>query len=323
MKYLVTGAAGFIGSHLVEAFMRDGDTVVGIDNMNDHYDVARKEANLAELEALDVPGKLEFHRGDILDRELLDSLFHRQRFDAIVHLAAMAGVRNSIDHPALYWRVNLEGTRNLLEAMVATNHPDNRNFVFASTSSVYGATEQIPFVETDPCNAPLVPYSASKRAAEVMGYSYHHLYKVNFTGVRFFTVYGPRGRPDMMAFKVLDSIYSGETVPLNNGGEMYRDWTFVSDTVAGVVAAARNPQAYELINLGRGEPVKLSDFVAMIEKKMGKQAHFEDARIPVGDIPLTHADISKARRLLGYNPTVSVEEGVDRFVEWYQSAVAD
>lgn len=322
MKYLVTGAAGFIGSHVTEALLRDGDDVVGIDNLNDYYDVSRKEANLAELTALDAPGKLDFHRGDILDRALVERLFEENRFDSVVHLAAMAGVRNSIDHPDLYWSVNLEGTRNLLEAMVGTTHRGNRNFVFASTSSVYGATEQIPFVETDPCTTPLVPYSASKRAAEIMGFSYHHLHNVNFTAVRFFTVYGPRGRPDMMAFKVLDSIYSGRTVPLNNGGEMYRDWTYVADTVAGVVAAARKPQPYELVNLGRGEPVKLADFVALIEEKVGKKAHLQDADIPVGDIPATHADISKARRLLGYDPSISVKEGVDRLVEWYQIEVA-
>ena len=321
MRYLVTGAAGFIGSHVAEAFLREGNHVVGIDNMNEYYDVSRKEANLLELESLDGLGRFRFHRGDVLDKDRIEQIFRENRFDAVVHLAAMAGVRNSIEHPDLYWTVNLEGTRNLLEAIVSTSDPSSCNFVFASTSSVYGATKQIPFVESDPCNQPMVPYSASKRAAEIMGYSYHHLHDVNFTVLRFFTVYGPRGRPDMMAYKVLDSIYSGEPIPLNNGGDMYRDWTYVSDTVAGVVAAARSPLGYEVINLGRGDPVHLGDFVALIEDKVGKKAHLQEADIPMGDIKTTHADISQARRLLGYVPQVSVKEGVERLVDWYEANV--
>ena len=321
MRFLLTGAAGFIGSHVVDALLAEGHEVVGIDNMDPYYDVSRKEANVAEVEAARHPGKFEFQRVDIRDAMKIAALFSDHSFDSVVHLAAMAGVRNSIEHPDVYWSVNLDGTRNLLENLVAWN--DSRNFVFASTSSVYGATEQIPFVESDPCDRPMVPYSASKRAAELMGYSYHNLYDVNFTAVRFFTVYGPRGRPDMMAFKVLDSIYNGTTVPLNNGGDMSRDWTFISDIVSGVVAAALKPSGYEVVNLGRGEPVSLSDFVATIEKAVGNSAHFEDAPIPTGDIKSTHADVSRARAIFGYDPKVSVEEGVQRFVDWYRTAVAN
>lgn len=320
MKFLLTGAAGFIGSHVADALLVEGHDVVGIDNMDPYYDVKRKEANVAEIEAAGHPGVFDLHRADIRDPDAVAALYTEHSFDSVVHLAAMAGVRNSIDHPDVYWSVNLDGTRNLLEKLVAADQ--KRNFVFASTSSVYGATKQIPFVESDPCDRPMVPYSASKRAAELMGYSYHNLYDVNFTAVRFFTVYGPRGRPDMMAFKVLDSIYNGTTVPLNNGGDMSRDWTFISDIVAGVVAAAQRPSGYQVVNLGRGEPVSLSDFVALIEREVGKRAHFEDAPIPTGDIKSTHADVSRARDLLGYEPKVSVEEGVQRFVDWYRRAVA-
>ena len=321
MRFLLTGAAGFIGSHVADALLAEGHDVVGIDNMDPYYDVARKEANIAEVEGAGHPGSFEFSRVDIRDADAVASLYAEHEFDSTVHLAAMAGVRNSIDNPEVYWSVNLDGTRNLLDKLVPSDQ--KRNFVFASTSSVYGATKQIPFVESDPCDRPMVPYSASKRAAELMGFSYHNLYDVNFTAVRFFTVYGPRGRPDMMAFKVLDSIYNGTTVPLNNGGDMSRDWTFISDIVAGVVAAALKPSGYEVVNLGRGEPVSLSDFVATIEKAVGNSAHFEDAPIPTGDIKSTHADVSRARDLLGYDPKVSVEEGVQRFVDWYRTAVAN
>ena len=321
MRFLLTGAAGFIGSHVADALLAEGHDVVGVDNMDPYYDVARKEANLVEIQSAGHPGTFEFHRLDIRDGLEVAALFSDHSFDSVIHLAAMAGVRNSIEHPDVYWSVNLDGTRNLLQNLVAWTEAE-KNFVFASTSSVYGATRHIPFVESDPCDRPMVPYSASKRSAELMGYSYHNLYDVNFTAVRFFTVYGPRGRPDMMAFKVLDSIYNGTTVPLNNGGDMSRDWTFISDIVSGVVAAALRPSGYQVVNLGRGEPVSLSDFVTLIEKAVGRSAHFEDAPIPTGDIKSTHADVSRARELLDYDPKVSVEEGVQRFVDWYRSAVA-
>ncbi len=320
MRFLLTGVAGFIGSHVADALLAEGHHVVGIDNLDPYYDVGRKEANVAEVEGAGHSGNFEFHRTDIRDVDAIAGLFAEHEFESVVHLAAMAGVRNSIDHPDVYWSVNLDGTRNLLEKLVASDQ--KRNFVFASTSSVYGATKQIPFVESDPCDRPMVPYSASKRAAELMGYSYHNLYDVNFTAVRFFTVYGPRGRPDMMAFKVLDSIYNGTMVPLNNGGDMSRDWTFISDIVSGVVAAALRPSGYQVVNLGRGEPASLRDFVALIEKAVGNSAHFQDAPIPTGDIKSTHADVTRARALLDYDPRVSVEEGVQRFVQWYRKAVA-
>lgn len=316
---LVTGAAGFIGSHTSCALLARGDRVVGLDNLNDYYDPQRKRANLDEIRRS--PGgsdRFTFVQGDIRDRALLTDLFQQYTFDAITHLAAMAGVRVSIEDPHLYYDVNLIGTLNLLD--MARDHQVG-NFVLASTSSVYGNTDVIPFVETDLCDRPLAPYPASKRAAEMLGYTYHHLYNQNFTAVRFFTVYGPRGRPDMMAYKVLDNIFFGKQVPLYNNGQMYRDWTYVQDIVAGVVAATDRPLGYEVINLGRGEPVLLADFVHFIEELAGQKANLVPAPMMDADIGYTYADITKARKLLGYDPHVSVQEGVTNFWNWYQQAV--
>lgn len=316
---LVTGAAGFIGSHLAVALLRRGDRVVGLDNLNDYYDPARKRANLAEIGATPAgTGHFRFFEGDIRDREAMATLFRAERFDAVGHLAAMAGVRASMDAPGLYYDVNLTGTLNLLEA---ARQNRTHNFVFASTSSVYGKTKAIPFVETDVCDRPLAPYAASKRAAEMLGFCYHHLYGLDFTVLRFFTVYGPRGRPDMMAYKVADNIFFGREVPIYDNGQMHRDWTSVDDIVEGIVAAIDRPLGYEIINLGRGEPVLLADFVRLIEECAGRPAHLVPAPMPETDIPYTFADISKARRLLGYDPTVSVRQGVVRFWNWYQDAV--
>ena len=341
---LVTGAAGFIGSHVAQALLARGDTVVGLDNLNNYYDPARKRANLAEIQrntqhaSRNTPhaSRFLFIKGDIRDRPLISRLFIEHHFDAIVHLAAMAGVRVSIEDPTLYYDVNLNGTLVLLDAAVGrlvVSDPSSpplgkgrqggvvRNFIFASTSSVYGATRQIPFVETDPCNWPLAPYPASKRAAELLGYTYHHLYQLNVTALRFFTVYGPRGRPDMMAYKVADNIFLGREVPLYNNGQMHRDWTYIDDIAKGVLAAVDRTLGYEVINLGRGEPVLLADFVRLIEELTGRKAHLVPAPMPEADIPYTYADVSKARRLLEYNPTVSVREGVARFLAWYDKAV--
>lgn len=324
---LVTGAAGFIGSHVAQALLARGDTVVGLDNLNDYYDPSRKRANLNEVKRnTQHTTRFIFIKGDIRDRRLVARLFTEYRFDAVVHLAAMAGVRASVENPALYYDVNLNGTLVLLEAAVGRlapgeQHPRMPVFVFASTSSVYGATQQVPFTETDPCDRPLAPYPASKRAAELLGYTYHHLYGLNFTALRLFTVYGPRGRPDMMAYKVADNIFFGREVPLYNGGQMYRDWTYIDDIVKGIVAAVDRPLGYEVINLGRGEPVLLADFVRLIEELTGRKARLVPAPMPDADIPYTHADVSKARRLLDYSPTISVQEGVARFLEWYERAV--
>lgn len=318
--YLVTGAAGFIGSHTVDALLSRGDRVVGIDNLNDYYDPQRKLANVDEVRrSAPDPSAYELVHGDIRDRALLERLFSAHSFHAVVHLAAMAGVRASVEDPWLYYDVNLTGTLNLLDSTVRRGNP---NFVFASTSSVYGATEAVPFVETDPADRPLAPYPASKRAAELLGHSYHHLHGVDFTALRFFTVYGSRGRPDMMAYKVLDSIFLGREVPLYNDGNMHRDWTYVSDIVAGIVAAADRRLGYEAINLGRGEPVLLRDFVTWIEELARARARLVPAPMMDADVKYTYADVSKARKLLGYDPKVSVREGVERFWIWYRDTVA-
>lgn len=318
-KILLTGAAGFIGSNAATALLRRGDTVVGVDNLNDYYDPARKLANLEEVRAdAPDPAKFVFHKADIRDAAAMEALFAEHGFDVVVHLAAMAGVRASIEDPRLYLDVNLGGTLNLLEASRLHGRP---LFVFASTSSVYGGTKVIPFIESDRADRPLAPYPASKRAAELLGYSYFHLYAQNFTALRFFTVYGQRGRPDMMAYLVLDNIFRGKDVPLYNNGQMHRDWTYVDDIVAGIVAAADRPLGYEVINLGRGKPTLLADFVRLIEMNAGKRSSLVDRPMPSADMEYTYANIDRAKELLGYAPSVSVEQGVEAFWGWYQDAV--
>ncbi len=326
---LVTGAAGFIGSHAVEQLVKRGERVIGLDNLNDYYDPSRKEANLREVsEQARVhrwTGTFEFLKGDIRDRELVANLFSDHQFDAIVHLAAMAGVRVSIDDPGLYYDVNVMGTLALLDAAVGRIGKKKSGslptFVFASTSSVYGNTQVVPFIPEDTCDRPLAPYAASKRASEMLGHTYHHLYGLNCTVFRFFTVYGPRGRPDMMAYKVLDNIFTGCEVPLYNNGNMYRDWTYVEDIVSGLTSAVDRPLGYEILNLGRGEPVLLSDFVKGIEQLAGGVTKLTSTPMMDADIAYTFADISKTRSLLQYEPQTSVPEGVAKFWEWYKTAV--
>ncbi len=317
MKILVTGAAGFVGSHLSEKLLKRGYEVVGLDNFNDYYDPRKKRDNEQRLNQYEQFRMIE---ADIRDRKGMFDIFEREQFDAVAHLAALAGVRNAVKNPDLYVQVDYNGTQNLLDA---AREQSLGNFVFASTSSVYGATDQIPFVETDPCDRPLQPYAAAKRAAEILGYTYHYLFGLNFTAIRFFTVYGPNGRPDMMAYKLADSICQGREIPLYNGGEMYRDWTFVDDITEGVTLALEKPLGYEIINLGRGEPVLLKEFVTIMESLAGSKANVRHEPKPLADVNRTYADISKARRLLGYNPQVSVQEGVTRFWEWYKEEIGD
>lgn len=312
MKVLVTGAAGFVGMHLAQKLAKRGDEVVGIDNFNDVVYPSEIKRQRAQKLA-DYPN-IKLIEADIRDRQRMLAIFEAEKFDAVAHLAALAGVRNAVKYPDLYVEVDLNGTQHLMDAARAT---DVGNFVFASTSSVYGNTTQIPFVETDSCDRPLQPYAAAKRASEMLGFSYHHLFGMNFTVIRFFTVYGPYGRPDMMAYLLADSVTTGREIPLYDGGEMYRDWTYVDDTTDGVVLALDKPLGYEIINLGRGEPVLLKKFVTMIEELAGKKANLVSKPRLAADFVRNEADISKARQLLGYDPKVSVEEGVRRFWEWY------
>jgi UDP-glucuronate 4-epimerase len=326
MAILVTGAAGFIGSHTAVRLLRrgEGEVIVGLDNLDDFYSPERKRHNLNEIERQQQrPGQFQFVEGDIRNRELLAQLFEKYQFRSVIHLAARVGVRASVQNPWLYYDVNVMGTLNVLEAVRA--RPDAKgqhaNVVFASTSLVYGRTEVAPFVETDAADRPLSPYPASKRAAEMLGFTYHHLHGMDFTAVRFFTVYGPRGRPEMLAFKVLNSAFGGESVPLYNGGQMHRDWTFIDDIVSGIVAASDHRLGYEVLNLGRGEPVLLAEFVETLEYVAGKKAKLEHMPMPLSDVKYTYAGIQKAQKLIGYNPKISFEEGIQRFYSWYADHV--
>jgi len=314
---LVTGAAGFIGSNLAEALLQRGDTVAGLDNFNDYYSPARKRANAA---ALAVYPAFTMFEVDLRDEATVKGILAGGRFDAVAHLGAMANVRYSIERAPLYTDVNIRGTVNVLEGARFAGCP---HVVFASTSSVYGKTQQIPFVETDPLSQPLAPYPASKIAGELMGYTYHNLFNLSFTAVRFFSVYGPRGRPDMMPYMIIDSIVHDKTFKLYDAGEMWRDWTYVGDIVRGVIAALETPLGYERVNLGRGEPVRMADFVALVERLVGKPARMDTPSAPASEPPITYADITKARTLLGYDPHVSVEEGMTRFWAWYKSNVME
>ncbi len=316
MKVLVTGAAGFIGSNLCEALLERGDELVAIDNFNDFYDPARKRANVAGFRDHE---RCVFADADITDAKAMANLFESERPDAVAHLAAYGNVRYSIGRAPLYTDVNITGSVNVLEA-ARTNGCDR--FVFASTSSAYGKTEQLPFIETDPCNEPLAPYPASKKAIEVMGHTYTNLHDMNFTAVRFFSVYGPRGRPDMMPFMVTDRVYREEEITLFDAGRMKRDWTYIDDIVSGVMGALDTPLGYEIINLGRGEPVLMSDFVTAVEDLVGKTAILATPDAPASEPKITFANIDKARRLIGYDPKTHVRDGLAELWAWYRDEVA-
>ena len=311
MRILVTGGAGFIGSHVSEWLLRRGDTVVALDNFNDYYSPARKRANAAILAAYPNARVVE---ADIRDTAAIDALFAAEKFDRVVHIAALASVRYSIKHPALYVDVNIDGTRNLLEASRAHGV---KHFVFASTSSVYGQTDKLPFAETDPTDRPLAPYPATKKAGEVLAHAYHVAYGLKCRVLRFFNVYGPRGRPDMMPYHFTERLSRGEPITLFDAGRPQRDWTYIDDTVAGVVAALDADFDYEIFNLGRGQPVAMSEFVQIIEELTGRQAIIQSAPLPATEPTITFSDTSKAGRLLDYHPSVSLADGLSRFCEWY------
>ncbi len=313
MTTLVTGAAGFIGSHLARALLQQGEPVVGIDNFNDYYDPAVKRANARRLANFPAFTLVE---GDIRDRAALGALFAAHPVRRVAHLAAMAGVRESVRQPHLYLDVNLTGTLNLLDAAQGAGV---EVFVLASTSSVYGATHTLPFVETDPADRPLAAYPASKRAAELVGHSYHHLHGLNVTCLRFFNVYGPAGRPDMMPLRVMHALMDGTTIPIFNGGDIHRDWTYVDDTVRGVIAALERPLGYEVINLGVGAPISLREFIATFEALSGRTLNTRDVPTPPSDPPITYCDNSKARRLLDFEPQTSVRDGLAHTWAWFEA----
>ncbi|MDQ7029591.1 MAG: NAD-dependent epimerase/dehydratase family protein [Ardenticatenia bacterium] len=315
MRVLVTGAAGFIGSRLSRALLDRAETVIGLDNFDPYYDVRHKRRNVADL--LPDP-RFTLVEGDLRDRPLVEALFARHRFDAVAHIGALAGVRYSTTRPHLYTEVNVMGSLNIFDAARQHGRP---HIVFASTSSVYGNSERIPFHEDDPADRPLAPYPASKRAGELMAHSFHNLWGMSITCVRFFSVYGPHGRPDMMPWQWTEKILRGEPLTLYGGGRLRRDWTYIDDIVAGVIAALERPLGYEIINLGVGQPIENLRFVRRLEELLGRRAHIVDTPTPPSEPFQTFADVSKARRLLGYAPTTPVEEGLARFVAWYLDRV--
>lgn len=310
-KILVTGGAGFIGAYTARALLARGDEVVIIDDFNDRYDPRLKHAR---LDHMFVEGKQpQVITGDIRDQQLIDALFAKEKFDRIIHLAAWASVQTSIANPYIYTSVNVDGTVNILEA---ARKNGVRNLVFASSSSVYGGLTEIPFTENQPITHPISPYAASKVAGEVYCATWHHLYQLPITCLRFFTVYGPWGRPEMALFNFTEAIRTGETVNLR-GRETLRDFTYVDDIVAGVLSAVDSPQDFAIFNLGRADGVPLPRFITAIESALGKKAIIKEVPLPPGDIPRTLADISAAQAQLGYKPKISIETGVKKFVSWY------
>ena len=307
---LVTGAAGFIGSRLSRALLARGDRVIGIDNLNDYYPIVHKHRHLADLRP---HPEFTFIEADLRDADAILKIVGESKPTAIAHLAAMAAVRYSVEHPLIYGTVNVQGTMNLMDAARQAGNP---RMVLASTGSLYGSDTPVPFLETAPADRPLAPYPASKRAMEVMAHAYHHIWKLPITVVRFFNVYGPHGRPDMMPWKWSQMILAGETLTLYNGGRIQRDWTYIDDIVSGFIAALDAHFEYEIINLGCSSPVDNLTFVQTLERLLSKRAKIVEVPTPPSEPLITYADITKARKLLNYNPTVNIEQGLARFIEW-------
>ena len=328
MHVLITGAAGFIGASLSLRLLERGDRVTGIDNLNDYYDVSLKEARLARL----TPSQqFEFIKADISDQGEMQSLFSENRFDAVVNLAAQAGVRYSIENPAAYIDANLVGFGHILEGC---RHSGVGHLVYASSSSVYGSNAKLPFSEKDNVDHPISLYAASKKANELMAHAYAHLYGMPTTGLRFFTVYGPWGRPDMALFKFTRGILEEEPIPVFNRGEMVRDFTYIDDIVEGVVRVIDQPAErsdgandpdrsasapWRLYNVGNSHQVPLMDYIQALEKALGKQAKLDLLPMQDGEVPATEADVTALESDFGYRPKVKVEEGIRRFVDWYRS----
>ena len=313
MSVLVTGGAGFIGSHAVERLVARGERVVCLDNFNPFYPPQVKRENIRQ--ALD-SGLVELVEGDIRDAALCRSLLAGDQVRAVIHLAARAGVRPSIEQPALYEEVNCQGTLNLLEA--AREAEGLETFLFGSSSSVYGVNAKVPFSEDDPVPCPISPYAATKRAGELLCHVYHHLYGLRITCLRFFTVYGPRQRPDLAIHKFTRLITAGEPIPVFGDGTSRRDYTHVSDIVDGIMAALDASLEFEIINLGNSEPVELRELIRLMEQWLGREARVERLPDQPGDVPVTYADVSKARRLLGYGPRHPIGQGIAEFVEWFR-----
>lgn len=316
MTYMITGGAGFVGSHVVDTLLRRGEQVVAVDNFTSYYDPVRKRRNLAW--ASEQPG-FSLAEVDVRDYSALEEVFRVYRPRRVAHLAAMPGPRPSIANPPLYEAVNVGGSVNMLE--LARRYAIEC-FVLASTSSVYGRAEKLPFEETDATDRPLSPYAATKKAAEVLAYTFHSLYGTPTHVVRFFTVYGPRGRPDMTPYLFIDKMVRRQPFVLfDRGVNLFRDYTYVDDIVAGILAAIDKPMGYEIFNFGNSQPVEMQRFVAILEQVTGLPAQIEALPLPATEPPITYASTEKARRLLGFVPSTTVEQGLPRFWEWYQKEV--
>jgi UDP-glucuronate 4-epimerase len=330
MKILITGAAGFIGSTLALQLLARGDTVLGIDNLNDYYEVSLKQARLARCAS---HARFNFEKMDIVDREGMARLFQRHSFDTVMHLAAQAGVRYSVENPRAYIDANIVGFANLLEGC---RHANVKHLVFASSSSVYGANTKLPFSEHDNVDHPVSLYAATKKANELMAHTYAHLYGLPCTGLRFFTVYGPWGRPDMALFKFTRGILEGKSIPVFNQGQMVRDFTYVDDIVEGVIRALDRPAPpnpawsgdapdpatsrapYRIYNIGNNRPVELMRYIRVLEQCLGRKAQLELLPMQPGDMPATYANVDALAQDVGFQPHTAVEEGVKRFVDWYK-----
>ncbi len=315
MKVLVTGSAGFIGSYVAHSLLGDGHEVVGLDNFNDYYSVALKEARHARLGTCEGYSGI---RGDLADYKLLTSIFQQHKFDRVCHLAAQAGVRYSLENPFAYEQSNLAGHLNILECC---RHFKVQRLVYASSSSVYGGNEKIPFSEDDPVDHPVSLYAATKKANELMAHSYTHLYGFQSIGLRFFTVYGSWGRPDMAYWLFTEAMLKGKPIKVFNHGDMKRDFTYIDDIVQGVKASlfAEGLEPYEIFNLGNNQPERLMDMIQYLGDALGIEPQMEMLPMQLGDVPLTYADISRAQAKLGYQPTINLKDGLAHFVEWFQS----
>jgi len=312
---LVTGGAGFIGSHLCEHLLNDGARVICLDNFDNFYDPSIKIKNVEGI-TKKFSEQFELVTGDIRNPDHLKGIFQKNQVDSVVHLAAKAGVRPSIDEPLLYQDVNIRGTVTLLEAC---KEHKIKNFIFASSSSVYGENQRVPFTEEDLNIQPISPYGATKRAGELLCYSYFHLYGMNIACLRIFTAYGPRQRPEMAIHKFTRLIDQGERIPIYGDGSSRRDYTYIDDLIEGILGVIRHHKGFEVYNLGESQTTSLIELIKLIEGALGEKANIEMLATQPGDVSITYADITKAKRVLGYQPKVKMEEGIRRFVEWYKA----
>ncbi len=312
-KILVTGGAGFIGSHLSETLLRQGHEVICLDNFNDYYDSRIKRNNISVLQE---ESKYALIEGDILNLNLLRQIFADYRFDIVVHLAARAGVRPSIREPLLYQQVNVEGTTNLLEMAKEFR---TQKFIFGSSSSVYGENKKVPFSESDPVDHPISPYASTKKACELICYTYHHLYDIPTTCLRFFTVYGPRQRPDMAIHKFTQAIDAGERITMFGDGGSRRDYTYITDIIEGICKSIEFCSDYHIYNLGESKTIELRELIQLIAKCLEKEPTIQKLEMQPGDVPITFADITKAKSEISYHPKVNIEQGITKFVEWFKT----